>query len=69
MSLARSARNDRIAGRILGAAACRVGDLTQAGEAYQGAAAAERSYIESECQKAGVKLVNGRFVSAVPVSP
>ena len=69
MSLARGARNDRIAGRILGAAACRVGDLTQAGEAYQGAAAAERSYIEAECQKAGVKLVNGRFVSAAPVSP
>lgn len=69
LSLARSVRQDRVAGRIIGAASCRLGDLSQANEAHQSAATAERSYIEAECQKVGVKLVNGRFVAANPAAP
>lgn len=69
LSLARTVPQDRVAGRIIGAAACRLGDLAQASDAHKGAAAAERSYIETECQKVGVQLVNGRFSRAAAPSP
>jgi tRNA A-37 threonylcarbamoyl transferase component Bud32 len=69
LSLARTVPQDRVAGRIIGAAACRLGDLAQASDAHKGAAAAERSYIETECQKVGVQLVNGRFSKAAAPSP
>jgi hypothetical protein len=64
LTLARSVRQDKAAGRVIAAAACRLGELSQASETYAAAGAADRTFIETECTKAGAQLVGERFVGA-----